>query len=233
MMDVKIYQINATRDTDRVMYLNYDTINGAVNCEIYDPVFSGEVKADNLEDVYYLFNMERPPGFRGHFLSVSDIVEVVKAESIAPGFYFCDSIGFREIAFQPRETMTVVLCEPGKTARVAQIGTTLEDLQAVVGGLIQPFYAFEDPGVCIVCNEEGKYNGMRPCRAVYTSDGQILDIINGPFFICDCNGENFNSLSREQQERYENQFQLPEYFLKLDGEVMIIPYEPRLEEQQR
>ena len=233
MMDVKIYQINGARDTDRVMFLNYDAINGAVNCEIYDPVFSGEVKADNLEDVFNLFNMERPQGFRGHSLSVSDIVEVVKAESIAPGFYFCDSIGFRETAFQPRDTMTVVLCEPGKTARVAQIGTTLEDLQAVVGGLIQPFKAFDDPDVCIVCNEEGRYNGMIPCRAVYSSDGQILDIINGPFFICDCSGENFNSLSREQQEQYAKQFKFPEHYLKLGGEILAIPYEPRFEEQQR
>lgn len=37
----------------------------------------------------------------------------------------------------------VVLCEPGKVARVAEIGTELSDLQRVVGGLIEPYYPFE------------------------------------------------------------------------------------------
>ena len=48
----------------------------------------------------------------------------------------------------------VVLCEPGKVARVAEIGTELSDLQRVVGGLIEPYYPFEEQ-VCIVCNDEG------------------------------------------------------------------------------
>lgn len=38
----------------------------------------------------------------------------------------------------------VVLCEPGKVARVAEIGTELSDLQRVVGGLIEPYYPFEE-----------------------------------------------------------------------------------------
>lgn len=42
-----------------------------------------------------------------------------------------------------------------------EIGTELSDLQRVVGGLIEPYYPFEEQ-VCIVCNDEGKYNGMRP-----------------------------------------------------------------------
>ena len=45
----------------------------------------------------------------------------------------------------------VVLLEPGKLARTAEIGTSLEDLQKIVDGLIEPFYPFEEQ-VCIVCN---------------------------------------------------------------------------------
>ena len=54
-------------------------------------------------------------------------------------FHFCDSIGFREVDFDPDMTeplkekkIKVVLCEPGKVARVAEIGTELSDLQRVL-----------------------------------------------------------------------------------------------------
>ena len=80
--------------------------------------------------------------------------------------------------------------------------------------------------VCIVCNDEGKFNGMRPCRAVYGEDGKMMDIIFGPFFICDCSGENFASLSDEQLERYANQFRYPEHFLRIDGELKAVRYDP-------
>ena len=45
----------------------------------------------------------------------------------------------------------VILLEPGKLARTAEIGTSLEELQKVVDGLIEPFYPYEEQ-VCIVCN---------------------------------------------------------------------------------
>ena len=55
----------------------------------------------------------------------------------------------------------VVLLEPGKLARTAEIDVSLAGMQKTVGGLIEPYYPFEEQ-VCIVCNEEGKINGMRP-----------------------------------------------------------------------
>ena len=95
---------------------------------------------------------------------------------------------------EQREKIRVVYCEPGQLARITEIGTELANLQqAVGGGLIETFYPFEEE-VCIVCNDEGKFNGMRPCRAVYGEDGKMMDIIFGPFFICDCSPENFASL---------------------------------------
>lgn len=124
------------------------------------------MKCRNLEDVFVLFQSGRSEDFQGHSLSVSDVVEVEDAASITPGFYFCDSIGFKEIPFQPElandvvqaPTIRVVLVEPGKLARIAQIGTTLDAMQRTVGGDIEAYYPFEEQ-VCIVCNEEGKING--------------------------------------------------------------------------
>ena len=89
----------------------------------------------------------------------------------------------------------VVLLEPGKLARTAEIDASLAGMQKVVGGLIEPFYPFEEQ-VCIVCNEESKINGMRPNRSVKNDDGVMVA------FICDCRGENLDSLSDEQIDRY-------------------------------
>ena len=184
-MKIAIYQINPDRDENNVAFLNYENLerfqgSAALRSEIYDKVFEGEVECGTLEEVYQMFNLDHPDGYRGRSLSVSDVVEVVGEEKST--FHFCDSIGFREVDFDPDMTeplkekkIKVVLCEPGKVARVAEIGTELSDLQRVVGGLIEPYYPFEEQ-VCIVCNDEGKYNGMRPCRAIYGEDREMMDI---------------------------------------------------------
>ena len=72
----------------------------------------------------------------------------------------------------------VVLLEPGKLARTAEIDASLAGMQKVVDGLIEPFYPFEEQ-VCIVCNEESKINGMRPNRSVKNDDGVMVDFIFG------------------------------------------------------
>lgn len=134
---------------------------------------------------------------------------------------------------EQNETIRVVYCEPGKLAEIKEIGTELEDLQRAVGGLIETCYPFEEP-VCIVCNDEGKINGMRPCRAVYGEDGRVNDIIFGPFFICDCSTENFASLSEEQLKRYEEKFRLPEYFFRGEKGIGVVRYDPtRGRDQER
>ena len=135
---------------------------------------------------------------------------------------------------EQREKIRVVYCEPGQLARITEIGTELANLQqAVGGGLIETFYPFEEE-VCIVCNDEGKFNGMRPCRAVYGEDQKLMDIIFGPFFICDCSTENFASLSEEQLKRFEKQFRYPEYFFRKDNEIAVVRYDPtRGRDQER
>ena len=91
----------------------------------------------------------------------------------------------------------VVLLEPSKLAHSVEIDASLEGMQKTVGGLIEPFYPFEEQ-VCIVCNEESKINGMHPNRSVKNDEGIMVDFIFGPAFICDCRGESLDSLSDEQ-----------------------------------
>lgn len=117
----------------------------------------------------------------------------------------------------------VVLLEPGKLARAVEIDASLAGMQKTVGGLIEPFYPFEEQ-VCIVCNEESKINGMRPNRSVKNDEGVMVDFIFGPAFICDCRGENLDSLSDEQIDRYGKMFRYPEHLARVNDTLLGIPY---------
>ena len=96
--------------------------------------------------------------------------------------------------------------------------------------LITPF---EEP-VCIVCNEEGKINGLPLNRAVYADPdcGEMLDIIAGTFFICDCSGEDFGSLSSEQLRRYTELFKYPERFFRAGNDIKAVPYIPERSQER-
>ena len=243
-MKINIYQIDPERDAKRLRFLNLETTRQVLHAHepeasVYNKVFAGTVKCRNLEDVFVLFQSGKPEGFQGHSLSVSDVVEVEDAASTTPGFYFCDSIGFKEIPFQPElandvvqvPTIRVVLVEPGKLARIAEVGTTLDAMQRTVGGDIEAYYPFEEQ-VCIVCNEEGKINGLPLNRAIRDEDtGDIADIIAGTFFICDCSGESFGSLSTEQQKRYLEKYRLPERFFRSRDGIESVPYKPQNRER--
>mgnify|MGYP000394068391 CR=1 FL=1 len=50
--------------------------------------------------------------------------------------------------------MKVLIVEPGKYPRKADIEHTLEAEQAVVGGTIEAVYPWRD-SACIVCNDNG------------------------------------------------------------------------------
>ena len=239
-MKINIYQINTDRDPKQLKFLCLDTARRILHSAepdsaAYDKVHSGDVKCRNLEDVFDLFQSGKPDNFRGHSLSVSDVVEVEDAASITPGFYFCDSFGFKEIPFQPElaadavrgSTIQVVLVGPGKSARIAEVGTSLDAMQRTVCGSIEACYPFEEQ-VCIVCNSEGKINGLPLNRAIRDEDtNEIVDIIAGTFFICDCSGESLGSLSKEQQKRYLEKYRLPERFFRTRDGIEAVPYKPQ------
>lgn len=133
----------------------------------------------------------------------------------------------------PHREISVVLCEPGKLAKAATIEASLETYQRIVGGYIEAYYPFEEP-VCIVCNEEGKINGLPLNRAVYADPNrrEMLDIIAGTFFICDCSGEDFGSLSSEQLRRYTEQFKYPERFFRAGNDIKAVPYIPERSQER-
>ena len=89
------------------------------------------------------------------------------------------------------------------------------------GGYIQADYPYEDP-VALVCNEEGKIEGLPLNRALRTEDGEIYDIIAGNFFICGLGEESFCSISPELSEKFKKEFKHPETFTKLFGKILAV-----------
>jgi hypothetical protein len=105
------------------------------------------------------------------------------------------------------KTLYVLCVEPGKAPEEKEIGADLKSLQAEVGGLIECVYLNDDPGTILVCNEEGKLNGMEMNRRLGD------DIICGPFFLVRDNGEgDFASLTDRQVAEYKERFAEAEQF---------------------
>ena len=109
--------------------------------------------------------------------------------------------------------MKILVIEPMKAPKVKEIENTLEAMQEEVGGYIEAIYPFEEPAA-LICNEEGKINGLPLNRALRDEDEQIYDVICGTFFLCAAppDEENFCSLSDEQIDRFTNLFRHPELF---------------------
>lgn len=100
--------------------------------------------------------------------------------------------------------LTVVMVEPHKAPYVTKIDDELSALQKAVGGYIE--VVGNGDGTLIICNEEGKLQGLEGNRRI--RDG--MSIIAGTFFVVGDDGENFRSLTESEVKRYMDRFKNPE-----------------------
>lgn len=111
--------------------------------------------------------------------------------------------------------MNVLVVEPGYLPYEKEIkddADHLEQMQAIVGGLIEPIYPYHEE-VAIVCNEEGLINGLPFNRSVPGGYGGVF----GTFFVCGLGEEDFCSLQPELMERFKKEFRNAEILLGFDG----------------
>ena len=129
-------------------------------------------------------------------------------------------------------TINVIYVEPGKTARTIEMKDELSEMQKLVGGLIEEYMPFADD-VAIICNDEGKMNGMPLNRAIYLEDGQMADIIAGPFFIAyaPIESENFLSMPDELREKYLEKFRQPERFYRTPEGIKVVKFDLNAERE--
>lgn len=119
--------------------------------------------------------------------------------------------------------MKVLKVEPYQLPEVKEIDPGLSSLHHEVEGWIEATYPFEDP-VAIICNEEGKLNGMEYNRAIRDENGEVREIIAGPFLIVGLGEEDFTSLSEDMVQKYKRMFGQPEVFLQTQSSLLILPY---------
>ena len=124
------------------------------------------------------------------------------------------------------ETMKVLVVEPEKGPYAKEINSGLSSLQKEVGGYIEAVYPFEDP-VAIICNEEGKLEGLPLNRALRDEDGHVYDIIAGTFLIAGLSEDNFCSLDDAQLEKFSAMYKSPELFMRFGSRTLVIPAEER------
>lgn len=122
------------------------------------------------------------------------------------------------------ESMTVVMVEPDQQARNAELPHTLEAMQQAVGGSIKAVYPFDDP-VAVICNEEGKLNGLPLNRALYGEGGDVYDVLCGTFFVTGVGTEDFCSLSPDLAQKYLEQYKSPEQFFRINGHIVALKTE--------
>lgn len=130
--------------------------------------------------------------------------------------------------------ITVLIVEPEKRPRIADIPETLEAMQSVVGGYIQEIMLFDDE-VALVCNEEGKVNGLALNRALYCDDGKLMDIVAGTFFVCSApfDSEKFESLTPEQRQKFMKRFEKPEMFFQTVSGIKVVPIGDKNKDYER
>ncbi len=121
--------------------------------------------------------------------------------------------------------MNVLVVEPMRKPYLKDIDPGLNSLQQEVGGYIEAIYPYEEP-VGLVCNEEGKLEGLPLNRAIYGENGEMVDIIAGAFLIVGLSEDNFAELPNELAEKYTKLFESPEVFYSANGQIHAQKVEP-------
>jgi hypothetical protein len=118
--------------------------------------------------------------------------------------------------------MNVFVVEPYREPYEKDIDPGLESLQHEVGGDIECVYPFDDE-VAVICNDEGKLEGLPLNRSLRDEDGEIYDVVAGTFLVVGLGEENFEGLSKEQMDKFKAHFRTPEQFIMIGGEIVSLP----------
>jgi hypothetical protein len=98
MITFKIHQIKDIENTDYA-FRGYDPKK--FNFKDYECLGEGEFDAEAkttteiCDIIFHVFNMRTPADFKGHSLSVSDVIEI--NTDITTSFYYCDICGWQRI----------------------------------------------------------------------------------------------------------------------------------------
>ena len=116
-----IYQLKRGDETRDLRFEPYDRLTAtghSLDPTNYDLIYSAPLTPDmTLERIYERFNIDHPADFKGHSLSVSDVV--VLHQDGQDAAHFVDSVGFREVPefLQEQKQLTPDDLETGETVK--------------------------------------------------------------------------------------------------------------------
>lgn len=97
-MKYSIYQVKEDKMCD-FGFWGFDEVEkingvGSIVKDNYDEVYAFDMESSvepTLDDFYEIFNLRRPDDFKGHSLSVSDVIRCDDK------YFYCDSFGWKEL----------------------------------------------------------------------------------------------------------------------------------------
>ena len=129
-----IYQLKQGDETRDFRFEPYNRLQAAGNVvdkANYELVYSAELTpGTSLEDIYTRFNIEHPKDFKGHSLSVSDVV--VLHQNGQDAAHYVDSFGYKEVPeFLQEQTQ-----QPEKINPLKHVEDTIEQNDNSFDGII-------------------------------------------------------------------------------------------------
>ena len=98
-----VLQLKRIDETEQFRFMPYwhiQKLEEQPTIDRYEVVYNGPIEqsacaAEQLEGLYTKFNIDHPEDFRGHSMSVSDIVALKVAGEVS--FHYVDSVGFQKL----------------------------------------------------------------------------------------------------------------------------------------
>ena len=114
--------------------------------------------------------------------------------------------------------MRILIFEPGKSPRAADIPHSLDKMQAIVGGTIQAVYPWSERAA-LVCDDEGLLKDYPFNRKI----GEHA--IFGTFFICGIDECDFSDLPNNLMLRFAQEYHDPQVLIRTPAGYIALPTE--------
>jgi hypothetical protein len=91
----RVYQLKHGDEYRDIRFTGLDELKKAgqsVNPQNYDFVYSGALRGKSLDELYQMFNFSHPSDFRGHSMSISDVVVI--SDGKMETAHYVDRVGF-------------------------------------------------------------------------------------------------------------------------------------------
>lgn len=180
-----IYQLKGGSETRDYRFEPYESLQEAglaIDRQNYDLVYTAPLDGKTtLEDIFRTFNLDRPPDFTGHSLSVSDIVVLNRGGDTKA--YYCDSAGFVDVPSFLEQKMETAVDQP--IINEDEIRRALCDGSNFEKGKMRIQYYFSQP--VLPPREEM----VRWLKKEYGTGGRSWDFANGSRGWLDYNNKGF------------------------------------------